>query len=1209
MDLQNLNSIHIGIRSYANNLFINKSKEWENWDVSLSNVKNENAFFMVTTLEEKFFIQVTARFCTLISCSCQEHNCEHIRFLIDSIKENEDIIFDFKDNINSKNELNSFLEDKILSYNPPIKYIDNFLEKKVSKNIISKSKEFCIFGKDYFIFLKECNKKPIFFAFAVDYNSQNNFDLITQYSQNLIDPEISIFSKYINRIIIFKLYNNICNFNGFADLAESIKNELLLKANISTKMDEDFVINPSFEVTQKNIEIKENASATFEDNLFEITDKPKPTIRASIGYNYVELFDGTPYFEPFLSKVLKNDRFSNSHLKVSKKNIDNHKIDNISPRQKEYLINVENASHIGYSRCFSETSFSIVTSEIEKIGRDRIFIKDKFFGNTNLNIIDGKKIKISLNFVDDSGKNMGALFHYQKDENNWKTIIKDKNLNCYKSNIKSCSFLESDYGKYSLIYFDKENISLQQLFAIMPQLSKFESKEISTVIDTLEKLEKYGDGFITFDKNIPQLSSITIKPEAIITIIDSKISKDLRIDLNFDNKKIVEQAIKLNKATANSVVINDEKYMAQVCQFLNKDEALFPIKPVGNNVYCSFKIIKDDFETWLKNSGYDLLKKGFSIYFQKDKRKIDKASTLSINYKNDIKWFEYSVELKDFNGNLYQIENFDFKTQTATSNDGTIHILDEKDFSKIAKLIKYAQKTNDGYKVPASNFVLINELYDNRETDNQILKESIEKVKKLSCFNSRNNYSAPKNFKTSLRNYQLAGYQWLRFLNEYGFSGCLADDMGLGKTVQTLSLLQHLKNTNKLEKILLIVPVSAIVNWENEIDKFTTKITYYRHIGSLRDEQLENKNIDIIISSYATVRNDIELLKNIEFNYVILDESQNIKNYNSQTSKAVKLLKAKNRLALSGTPIENNIMELWSLFDFLLPEYLGTSHWFKLQYSSLNDGSVGNSEVLKKMIFPFMLRRKKEDVEIELPPKNEVVVSVEMDKKQQDIYSQIAKKYREMVSKELRKKDREESSSMKVLEGMLRLRQVCLFPDILDEQFNEIPSAKFDEASKMLIDVIEEGHKVLFFSQFVEVLARIEKYLISNKINYSYIDGSTTLKKREKMINNFQQNSDNKVFLLSIKAGGVALNLTQADYVFIYDPWWNPAIENQAIDRAHRLGQKKSVFVYRFIVKNSIEEKILKLQNTKKALTENIIISDVSVFKKLSKDDILGLFD
>ncbi|MCP4155194.1 MAG: DEAD/DEAH box helicase family protein, partial [bacterium] len=332
-----------------------------------------------------------------------------------------------------------------------------------------------------------------------------------------------------------------------------------------------------------------------------------------------------------------------------------------------------------------------------------------------------------------------------------------------------------------------------------------------------------------------------------------------------------------------------------------------------------------------------------------------------------------------------------------------------------------------------------------------------------------------RSFNGQLREYQQAGFDWLCFLHENNLSGCLADDMGLGKTVQTLALLNTLKDRRELKTSLLVVPVSALPNWEAEIGKFAPGLTYYRYMGVKRNsDDGEWKKHDLLITSYATLRIDIELFGKFTFDYIVLDESQNIKNFTSRVSKAAKRLAGKHRLALSGTPLENNSMEMWSLFDFLMPGYLGTNNWFKQHWAVPveRDGDVGKAKLLKKMVYPFMLRRKKEEVEKELPSKTEIVERLRMEEEQLHIYAETARLYRDEVARSIEERGLA-GASIKVLEGMLRLRQICLAPQLVGEKFQGVSSIKFNHFKELLEDILSEGHKVLVFSQFVKVLGMI----------------------------------------------------------------------------------------------------------------------------------------
>ncbi|HEY9688169.1 MAG TPA: SNF2-related protein [Coleofasciculaceae cyanobacterium] len=464
----------------------------------------------------------------------------------------------------------------------------------------------------------------------------------------------------------------------------------------------------------------------------------------------------------------------------------------------------------------------------------------------------------------------------------------------------------------------------------------------------------------------------------------------------------------------------------------------------------------------------------------------------------------------------------------------------------------------------------------------------------------------PANVRAELRPYQKAGFNWLWFLYSYGLNGILADDMGLGKTLQALVVLKHAKDVDGPMPTLIVCPTSVVYNWVNEINKFTPDLSVVNLTGPDRHSQYKKiKDADAIITSYALLRRDIRALKEYAFRYVILDESQNIKNYESQTANASKNLQASHRLALSGTPVENRLMELWSVFDFLMPGFLYDKDDFQYRYvyPIEEKGNRDAERRLKKQIFPFMLRRLKQDVAKDLPPKIEAVSYCELTDEQRQLYLDVLEKTREEVFAHVAEKGIGGSTNS-IFAALLRLRQICCHPKLMGEELsgglNE--SGKFDALKDMIEEVVSEGHRILLFSQFVEMLKIIRTWLEKKGIKYEYLTGES--RDRHVMVDRFNNDDSIPIFLMSLKAGGTGLNLTGADYVIHYDPWWNPAAEDQASDRAHRIGQKKTVFVYKLITKGTVEEKILKLQDRKRDLVDSIIAADRSVGKMLSFEDL-----
>lgn len=472
----------------------------------------------------------------------------------------------------------------------------------------------------------------------------------------------------------------------------------------------------------------------------------------------------------------------------------------------------------------------------------------------------------------------------------------------------------------------------------------------------------------------------------------------------------------------------------------------------------------------------------------------------------------------------------------------------------------------------------------------------------------------PADFKGELREYQKEGTNWLSFLREYGLAGILADDMGLGKTVQTLALLLSHHKKHKRLPSLIVAPTSVVYNWLSEAERFTPTLTTALFLGRDRSELLATlqkdggKKPDIVFTTYGIIRRDYETLKNIQFEFLVLDEAQNIKNPDSVGAIAAKSLKSFHRLALSGTPVENRLKELWSLFDFLMPEFLGNHKDFNETFErpiegGLDGGVAGHK--LRKIVHPFILRRLKSQVEKELPPRTDIIQLCELEDDQRSLYLDVLDECRQKVLSELNTR----GMQISVLAALLRLRQVCCDPRLLKNREGPVPgSAKLNALIAMMSEIVDEGHKILVFSQFVEMLSLIRVELERAGYPYEYLDGQTPAHQRLEKVNKFNADPKIPIFLISLKAGGTGLNLTGADYVIHYDPWWNPAVENQATDRAHRIGQKRHVFNYKLITRGTVEEKILALQRKKKELAELVVGGDEAVAKELTKEDLEFLF-
>ena len=545
-------------------------------------------------------------------------------------------------------------------------------------------------------------------------------------------------------------------------------------------------------------------------------------------------------------------------------------------------------------------------------------------------------------------------------------------------------------------------------------------------------------------------------------------------------------------------------------------------------------------------------------------------------------------------------------------HDGSIGLLPEDWLKKYGLLMKMGEeRANGSLRLRKFHFSVLDALLD--EVDEESIQQELEEKKaQLSAIIDRDfsDMAPPPQLRADLRPYQHAGYQWLAFLQEARWGGILADDMGLGKTVQALSYLQHFANGNPAAHFLVVCPTTLMYNWEAEIKKFTPELRHFIHHGPKRTgKPADFDPYHIIITTYGTMRSDIRWLKDITFDYAILDESQAIKNPQSQVAKSSLLINARHKLALSGTPVQNNTFDLYAQMNFLNPGLLGSREFFANEFATPIDKfrEEDATRQLRQLIYPFMLRRTKEQVAKDLPEKTETILWCEMGPEQRRVYDA----YRNTYASELLGMIDErgiERAQFHILQGLTRLRQICDSPAILKDADAEMPNHSI-KADELLREITENvgNHKALVFSQFLGMLAIIRKGLEAASIPYAYFDGSSSALEREAAVRMFQDDEASRVFLISLKAGGVGLNLTAADYVYLVDPWWNPAVEQQAIDRTHRIGQTKAIFAYRLICKETIEEKMLILQERKRALAADLVTDDSAMMKRLTRDDIVFL--
>ena len=583
---------------------------------------------------------------------------------------------------------------------------------------------------------------------------------------------------------------------------------------------------------------------------------------------------------------------------------------------------------------------------------------------------------------------------------------------------------------------------------------------------------------------------------------------------------------------------------------------------------------------------------------------IDENITINPNITLDISqsrngYMGMKLDIEGVDSNEYReiFSSYKNNNRLYRMKNGAYLDLKDKDIEQAFKLIDILNIYNDfdNMKIPNNKAIYLEKLIEDEDLSFVNGSKYVSNVvKKFDKVKSKN-YEIPKDLNATLRDYQVSGFEFFKTLSDYQFGGILADEMGLGKTIQTIAFLL----SNKDKKSIVITPTALIYNWKNELEKFapTLKVGLLHAAKSEREKILDNiDNYDVILTTYTTYKNDIDQYKNISFDYCIIDEAQNIKNPDAIITKAIKNVNAKVKFALTGTPIENNLMELWSIFDFIMPGYL----YNKSKFKSIFINNDKNIIELKNLIKPFILRRTKKEVITELPDKIEQKIIIDLEKEHKRAY----KGYVNLITRKIKENNQD---NITVFSYLTKLRQLCLSPELMVKNYQG-KNSKLD----VLINIINDSsdEKILVFSQFTKVLEVIGKRLNEENISYSYLDGKTSAKDRVKLVEEFNTNN-NKVFLISLKAGGTGLNLTSANIVVHFDPWWNPAVEDQASDRAHRIGQKNVVNVIKLIAKGTAEERVINLQETKKELIEDVIngnLDNSSTLKNLSKDDIIDLF-
>ncbi|MCI0441703.1 DEAD/DEAH box helicase [bacterium] len=585
---------------------------------------------------------------------------------------------------------------------------------------------------------------------------------------------------------------------------------------------------------------------------------------------------------------------------------------------------------------------------------------------------------------------------------------------------------------------------------------------------------------------------------------------------------------------------------------------------------------------------------------------------IRINVASGIDWFDLDGSI-DYGGVSATLPELLAAAKKGNNmlllSDGTYGILPEDWLQKYSMIVEAGETEENHIRFRRNQAALLSALLAS-QPEAQVDKTFDSIRKQMLQFDGIREFDPPDTFQGELRHYQKTALGWIRFLRQFKFGGILADDMGLGKTVTILALLEErlqssIELSQKGERMLpslVVVPKSLVFNWKLEAARFTPNLRVLDHTGISRKKDTDHfEDFDLVLTTYGTLRNDAVFFKDRCFDYIILDEAQAIKNADTASAMAARLLQGNHKLALSGTPVENHLSELWSLFEFLNPGMLGSVRAFQATAAVSRSTDDETRKLLAQALRPFILRRTKQQVLKELPPKTEQTIYCELEAKQRKLYEELRHYYRNQISHRIEIEGINRSKFF-ILEALLRLRQAACHSGLIDAKRSNESSGKLEILLEHLSEVIAEGHKVLVFSQFTSFLSILKQRLYQEGIPFEYLDGKT--KNRQEPVDRFQNNPDSRLFLISLKAGGLGLNLTAADYVYLLDPWWNPVAETQAVDRAYRIGQTRSVFAYRFIAQNTVEEKVLELQQTKRDLADAIINADNSLIRNLQREDL-----
>ena len=806
----------------------------------------------------------------------------------------------------------------------------------------------------------------------------------------------------------------------------------------------------------------------------------------------------------------------------------------------------------------------------------------------------------------------------KKDEENYEII---PNIEIYKISIlkgKQYRYILDEKKLYRCNKkFEKSNLKLLEIFR---------QNYMTEVLLGKKELSQLFSVIIPKVKNAIKLENITeeeiekYRPQALITKVyldfDSHDYLVAEVTFCYGNKEFnplnekqkIEIPRNMIKETKALNIFRKTGFMLDV-------KNLRFILPDNDKIYT---FLTQDINYYMQN--FEVL---VTENFKKKQIRQPKMGSIGVKIENNL----LSIDLKHLDIDIKELEaimqKYNLKKKYYRLKDGSfLELENNKEIDFLDKLVTgmdvdYKDLEKGEVQLPMYRSLYLESLL--RETKgNQILKNESYKevVRDLDKDKMEDDIHVPEILEKTLRYYQKTGFKWLKTLDRYKFGGILADDMGLGKTIQILSvILDYVQNAKEKHRTSIVIsPSSLTLNWQNEADKFAGELKTLVINGTLLERKrkiAEIEKYDLVITSYDLLKRDIELYKekDYHFRYIIADEAQYLKNSNTQNAKAIKKINAETRYALTGTPIENSLAELWSIFDYIMPGYLFSYKKFKKLYEmpivKENDKQALNK--LKMLIEPFILRRTKTEVLTELPEKTVTVLNNEMEEEQRNLYISYLAQAREEVAEEINLNGIEKSH-IKILSVLTRLRQICCHPSLFIKDYTN-ESSKLNQCMEIVEDAVKANHKILLFSGYTSMFPIIEKGLQKLGISYFKLTGATKVDERIDLVDEFNENPDIKVFLISLKAGGTGLNLTGADMVIHYDPWWNLSTENQATDRAYRIGQKNNVQVYKLITKNSIEEKIYELQQKKAELIDNMLSTKTSFINKMSKEDIMRLFE